>query len=285
MRCGRVFALMSIALLCGTLSACDEAQLKLEAKSLLSRLVRAVAEPLVSDLDEAIFAMRDREWRRAEKHLERFLITAKDPEERWQAWQKLLEVTERGGQDKRWISDSLETMLLEFQGQPEKQQIVLRRMAENQESVRDYDNAIASWLQWASLPGLSDEQRLEVYQRIASLQMRNKRLQGAEGTLHECLSLPLADYKKSECYYSLAELNILREELEEGTATLQQLLDMEKISPDLNARATFLLADILQQKKENAEALKLFKSIRGIYPNPLAVAARIAALENNTTKK
>ena len=284
MPCGRVIAVLSVVLVCGTLTACDEAQLKLEAKSLLSRLVRTVAEPLVSDLDEATFAMRDREWQRAEKHLERFLITAKDPEERWQAWQKLLEVTERGGQDKRWISDSLEAMLLEFQGQPEKQQIILRRMAENQESVRDYDNATASWLQWESLPGLSAEQRLEVYQRIATLQMRNKRLQGAEGTLHECLSLPLPDYRKAECYYNLAELNILREELEEGTATIQQLLDMEKVSPDLHARATFLLADILQQKKENAEALKLFKSIRDIYPNSLAVAARIAALEQDTKK-
>ena len=285
MRPVRIVRLLGMALLCCTLTACDTAQLKLEVKSLISRFVRAVAEPLVSDLDEGKLAMRDREWQRAEMHLERFLRTATEPEERWEAWQKLIEATERGGQDRRWINEYLETMLVEFRGNPGRQQIILRYMAENQEAARDYDRAIASWTQLVSLPGLLAEQRLDIYKRIGQLQMRNKQLQGAEGTLHECLSLPLPDYRKAECYYDLAELSVLRDELDEGAATLNQIQDMDDVPDAVRAKATFLLADIMQQKRNYAEALKLFESVRDAYPNYLAVDARIDFLKKHSKNK
>ncbi len=271
--------LLIAALVCCQLGGCDTAQLKLEVKSLVSRFVRAVAEPLVSDLDEARMAMSDREWNRAEKHLERFLREAQDPEERWEAWQKLIEATERGGQDKRWINDYLETMLMEFRDNPERQRTILRFMAENQEAARDYNRAIASWTQLVSLPGLPDQDKLEIYTRLAHMQMRNRQLQGAEGTLHECLSLSLPDTRKVECYYDMAELSVLRDELDEGAATLGQILEMHDIPTGLQARTVFLLADILQQQQKNQEALQLFESVRDSYPNYLAVEARIAFLK------
>ena len=279
-RYSRVAIAVIAALGCLTLSGCEEtANMKLEAKRLLSRFVRAVAEPIVSDLDEATFAIHEGEWQRAEKHLERFLITETDAEERWQAWQKLLEVTERAGQDKRWINDYLETMLVEFRSNPERQRSILRRMAELQEAARDYDLAITSWMQLVSIPGTSADESLEIYKRLSLLQIRAKRFQGAEGSLHECLSLPLSDEQKVDCMYSLAELGFLRGEQEESVSSIQHILEMTDIPPLVQARTTFLLADVREQQQRYKEALNLFESIRDTYPNQQAVDVRINYLK------
>jgi hypothetical protein len=269
-----------VALGCLMLSGCEEtASAKFEAKRLLSRFVRAVAEPIVSDLDEATFAMHEGEWQRAEKYLERFLITETDVEERWQAWQKLLEANERAGQDKRWINDYLETMLVEFRSNPERQRSILRRMAELQEAARDYDQAITSWMQLVSIPDTSADESLEIYKRLASLQMRAKRFQGAEDSLHECLSLPLSDEQKVDCMYSLAELGFLRDEQEESVSSIQHILEMSDIPPLVQARTVFLLADMREQQQRYPEALDLFESIRDIYPNQQAVDVHINYLK------
>ncbi len=245
------------------------------AKTAISKLARAVSGAVVSDLDEARIALREGEWDRAERYLERFLRTATDPAERWEAWNKLIDATERSGQDRRWINDYLEAMLVEFADSPARKRNILYRMGEMQETSRQYERAVITWAQLVGLQGLADAERLKIYNRLALLQMRLNRLQGAEDTLHECLSLALPDAAKAECLYVMADISVLRDDLADGANIAAQILETPDVPRPVYGKAAFLLADIYEQQHKYQDALTLYQSIRDTYPNPLAVDARL----------
>ncbi|MDR2726592.1 MAG: tetratricopeptide repeat protein [Deltaproteobacteria bacterium] len=269
-----------LGLLAGLAAGCEER----EVKTAISKLARTVSTNLIGDLEEARIALHEREWDRAARYLERFLRIATDPDERWEAWNSLIDATERAGQDRRWINAHLEAMLVEFENDAERMRSVLYRMGESQEMARQYERAVLTWTQFGALPGLSPEDRLSIYKRLAFLQMRLNRLQGAEETLHECLSLPLPDNAKGDCLYALADVSVLRDDLAGGANTAAQILDIEGIAPELHGRASFLLADIYEQQQKYAEALQLYSAIRETYPNPLAVDVRIEYLKKRVKK-
>lgn len=276
----RAGLLTTIIVLSLLTSGCDE----LDIKDKVSRLARYVSGVVVNDLDEARIAIRQGEWERAEKYLERFLRVATDPEERWEAWISLVDATERAGQDRRWINEYLEAMLVEFEDSPERLRHILYKMSASQEAARQYERAVITLFQLVSLPDLTVQERLELYKRLAFMQMRLNRLQGAEESLHECLGLPLADSVKADCLYFLADICVLREDLEDGANIAIQILDTPGVPPLLYSKATFLLADIYEQQKKYQDALRLYVSIRNSYPNPMAVDARIDYLKKKLKK-
>jgi len=276
----QIALVLCLGLLSGLAGGCEER----EVKTAISKLARAVSADMIGDLEEARIALREREWDRAARYLERYLRTGTDPDERWEAWNSLIEATDRAGQDRRWINAHLEAMLVEFENNPGRMRIVLRRMGENQEMSRQYERAVQTWIQFSALPGLSPEERLNIYKRQAFLQMRLNRLQGAEETLHECLGLPLPDTVKGDCLYALADISLLRDDLADGANIAAQILDIRGITPELYGKAAFLLADIYEQQQKYAEALQLYGSIRETYPNPPAVDVRIEHLKKKTKK-
>ena len=178
----------------------------------------------------------------------------------------------------------LEAMLVEFEDNPERMRNVLYRMGEMQEASRQYERAVLTWFQLSTLPELSVEERLNIYKRLSFLQVILNRLQGAEDSLQECLSLPLPDSAKSECLYALADINLLRGNLDDSTVIAAQILDIQDISQELYGKTAFLLADIYEQQQKYAEALELFQSIRKSYPNPLAVGVRVEYLKTKIKK-
>ena len=280
MRFWRIGLLCCILAFSGMAAGCEDADMK----AAVSKLARAVSGTLISDLEDARIAMKEGEWDRAERSLERFLRTATDPEERWEAWNSLIDATEKAGQDQRWVNDYLEAMLVEFENDPARMRRILYRMGELQETSRQYERAVLIWQQLASQPGLTDEERLNVYKRLAFLQMRLNRLQGAEDTLHECLSLTIPETMKADCLYSLADISVLRDDLADGANIAGQIMDTQGISPQLYGKAAFLLADVYEQQQKYKEALSLYQSIRDSYPNPQAVDARIDYLKKKIKK-
>jgi uncharacterized protein with PIN domain len=145
---GRIALLLCLGLLSGLAAGCEER----DVKAAISKLARAASAELIGDLEEARIALREREWDRAARYLERFLRTGMDSRERWEAWNSLIDATERAGQDRRWINAHLEAMLVEFENDPDRMRTVLRRMGENQEMSRQYERAVQTWAQFAALP-------------------------------------------------------------------------------------------------------------------------------------
>jgi tetratricopeptide (TPR) repeat protein len=279
----RLFRMVGLPVLfLALMTGCEKPDVDLRAE--LSNLVQTFYDKVVNDYDEADLALRKGDWVRAEKYLERFLLTEKDPEKRWQAWSSLLLASDRAGHDRRWVNEYLETMVAEFADHPERMRQIALKMDVVQADARDYDKAIVSWYQVVSLPGLPDTEKRDIYQRLAVLQRRLNRQTGAEISLNECLALPLPDAEKTGCLYTLADLKVLYQDLEAATELADRVLAVPGLDPRLHSQTNFLLADIYEQQQNYRQALVLFEEIREEYPNPLAVDERIAYLKGRLKK-
>ena len=238
------------------------------------------------DLSQAREAVSQRQWSLAERLLERYLRESQDSQDadkRWEAWQQLLVVVNAAGQEPRASLEYLETMQEEYLDDDVRSAVILKRMAEVYEGLHRYGRAVDMWSAYIGLGGLSPQQVLEGYRRLAAMQFSLRRFDAGEDTLQQCLALPLPDHDKIMCMYDLADQNMARERWQEVSGLSQQILDSD---PDQNVRglAGYLLADALEQLGKNGEALKQFELARDAYPNPSVIDNRIAHLRKKLKK-
>ena len=238
------------------------------------------------DLSQAREAVAQRQWSLAERLLERYLREAQDSQsvdDRWEAWQQLLLVVNAAGQEPRASLEYLETMLEEYMDDDARSAVVLRRMAEVNESLHRHDRAVDLWNVYIGLGGLGPEQVLDGHRRLAAMQFSLRRFDAGEDTLQQCLGLPLPDHDKIMCMYDLADQNMARERWQDVADLSQQILDSD---PDQHLRglAGYLLADALEQLGKGTEALKQFELARDAYPNPSVIDNRIAHLRKKLKK-
>lgn len=238
------------------------------------------------DLSQAREAVAQRQWSLAERLLERYLREAQDSQnadDRWDALQQLLLVVNAAGQEPRASLEYLETMLEEYMDDDARSAVVLRRMAEVNESLHRHERAVDLWNAYIGLGGLGPEQILEGHRRLAAMQFSLRRFDAGEDTLQQCLGLPLPDHDKIMCMYDLADQNMARERWQDVADLSQQILDSD---PDQNLRglAGYLLADALEQLGKGTEALKQFELARDAYPNPSVIDNRIAHLRKKLKK-
>ena len=238
------------------------------------------------DLSQAREAVSQRQWSLAERLLERYLREAQDSQDadsRWEAWQQLLVVVNAAGQEPRASLEYLETMLEEYMDDDARSAVILQRMAEVNESLHRYERAVDIWNAYIGLGGLSAQQVLEGYRRLAAMQFSLRRFDAGEDTLQLCLALPLPDHDKIMCMYDLADQNMARERWQDVADLSQQMLDSD---PDQNVRgmAGYLMADALEQLGKSSEALKQFELARDAYPNPSVIDNRIAHLRKKLKK-
>lgn len=238
-----------------------------------------IESPLSDDLAEARKAMREGEAVKAEKYLERYLREESDPELRWEAWNELIGVLEYGRRDGVWLTEGLETMLVEFGADRKRSAAILARLGEADEKAGHVEKAAEYWLRHIELSGNDSPQAVSARRRLAGLYFRMRRFDAARDTLQECLTLPVGEELRAQCLYDLAENASTLEHLEEAADFAHRLLDMEGADPNLKSRAAFIVADIHEQRQQHREALEVFLSIRDNYPNPMAVDVRIEHLK------
>lgn len=234
------------------------------------------------DLQAARTAMAERQWSRAERLLGRYLREAREPEQRWQAWNALLTVLEVSG-DPRTNLDYLEAMLEEFADDDVKSRDILLRIGRLNERLRRYDRAADTWSAYLNVPGLSPEESLYGYRRLGAMLFHLRRFDAAEEALQQCLALPLADETKNMCAYDLADQYLARGSWNEAADLARQIVDDEP-QGELRALAGFVLADALEQLGKTGEALTQFEAIRDSYPNPGVIDNRIVYLKKNRKK-
>ena len=238
---------------------------------------------VADDLEEARVAAQERNWTLAERLLQRYLRSQQEPDKRWDAWQRLLEVTRGAGPDPRASLDYLEAMLMEFAEDDARAKIVLRRMGELNETLRRYDKAADAWSTYIELAGLDAGEAVEAHRRLARLHFRARRFDAGEDVLQSCLALPFPDADTARCLYDLADMHAAREQWEEVSGLALQILDL-KTDDELRGQASFLLADALEQRNKLPEALRYFEAARNAYPNEMVVDNRIAYLKKKLKK-
>jgi tetratricopeptide (TPR) repeat protein len=248
-------------LLCAFSVACDRAPLP------------------TNDLDEAKAAISRRDWPRAERLLERYLRTEEGPQQRWEAWMRLVDLYSRINLDQNGAVGQLEAMLPEFSRDEAKMKQILARLGELHESLGQTRQAVEAWGRYAVLGSLTDPEAASVQRTLGNLHFRQRRFDLAAEALQTCQALPVEESFRAWCIYDLALANMARDELDDAQDQAIQVLSM-KVDDQLRGLAGFLLADVLEQQGQRVEALNRFESVRGLYPNDMVIDSRIAYLKN-----
>ncbi len=241
--------------------------------------------PLQDDLQEGKAALREGDWSRARKLLERYLSTARNPDARWEAWNRLVEASDRIRPGGRWLVDYLEAMLFEFGDSPGRTREILYRLAEEHETAGRFEHAAETWIQLIQTPELPAEESLEAHRRLARIDIMLHRFDAAEEVLESCLELPADAALHARCLYDLADAAASREHFEDAARMARQVMDIDGVTPELRAGAGFILGDVLEQQGKFGEALACFEAIRETYPNELVVDYRITALKKRLKGK
>lgn len=263
---GRILGLLLVlvlsAILCG---ACDR---------------RSLAG---DDLAGARMAIQAHNWILAERLLERCLRHEEDPEKRWEAWQRLLEVNSSAGGGYRVDLDYLEAMLREYGEDEGRVRFVMARMGVIYENLRRFDRAAEVWTTYLERAKLTSEEAVAAHRRLAQIYIRSRRFDAGEDVLQNCLALAAPDVGKAQCLYDLADMHMAREHWKDASGLATQIMDLD-VDETLKSLAAFLLGDALEQQHNTAEALQYFERARTAYPNERVVENRIAFLKKHMMK-
>lgn len=238
---------------------------------------------VVDDLAEARSAISSHNWTLAERLLERYLRVQDDPDNRWEAWQSLIEATNSASPEPRATLEYLEAMLQEFADNDNRSKFILYRMGVLNETLRRNDRAADAWSTYITLEGLNPEEATEAHTRLAGIHFRARRYDVAENVLYSCLALEMPAQQHAQCMFDLADMNVAREQWEEATNLAMQILE---IDTDVNMKGLtmFLLAESLEQQNNLDEALRYFEAARSLYPNAMVVDKRIEFLKKKLKK-
>ena len=238
-----------------------------------------------SDIAEARTALMQRDFIGAEKSFERYLRRSPQGENRWEAWNSLVDLALTVRHDRKSAIELLEAMHIEFAEQPVQSRVVTRRLASLYQLSRKYDLAMKLLVSVAEDRKASPEERAEAYKDLAEIYMRRLEFELAKEALDQCLAQKVSGTLHGQCLYDRAQAYMAEENLEEAVVNLRAVLEQQGVSPSLNSLSTFMLADALEQQGNTKEALELFEKLRDTYPNTLVVEKRITFLKNKSKTK
>lgn len=232
----------------------------------------------MNDLDLAKDAYAERNMPLAERVLERYLRQEQDPEQRWLAWNLLLQAINADRQHARASLECLDSMVIEYEEDPAKMAEILPQIGSYSKMQRNFEKAVEAWNAYLDLAEINSIQRVNGLRQLASMQFAQKHYEAAEDSLQQCLGLPLSDHDKIACMLDLAEENMMRENWQEVADLCQQILDSDP-DREIYGKANYLRGDALEQMGKIEEALAVFELARESYPNPLVIENRISYLK------
>lgn len=252
----------------------------------LAPLLMAACEKSMLERDDltlARTAFMERNLPLTERLLERFLRENQDSNERWQAWELLLQSLNADRIHARASLDCLDAMMVEYEDDPEKMAEILPQIGRYNRLLRHFEAAADAWGEYLELPGLDVARRINAYRQLANMQFAQRHYEAAEDSLQQCLALPAPDQDKVSCMMDLADGYMLRDHWDEVADLCRQILESEP-DAEIRGKAGFLLADALEQLGRPEEALEAFEKAREHYPNPLVIENRIENLKKKNVK-
>ncbi len=234
----------------------------------------------------------------AERIYQHYLQAQPEGKRRLEAWNRLLEIAVNVQNDMDKAANLLNSMYLEFGEDPQQAWLLLSRLAEVYEGQRRRQDALTVWKTALALPDLDETRRTEVYLRVARVLRQQQEFIQVEQVLAACEQEIQSPELKATCLYETAqtlEFMLRRAQaqtLEAKDSTLdlesvrtriegilQRIRALEGVDEERKAMATFLLADLMENRGDKARARELFASIRETYPNPMVIEVRLKNLQ------
>ena len=221
----------------------------------------------------------------AEMYYQRFLRKNITSESRWWVWNRLIDIALNVRQQKHTALEYLEIMLEEYHEDNDRRRSIETTLASLCKDLRLYARAISLWESLARDPATPAEVRAESYRNLSDAYLRQLEFTNTTEALFACLQLDVSNTTLANCYYDLAEAQILIGELEPAEANLRTLVSLEDVETETLMLGTFMLADVLDQKGNLEEAFDIFASLKDTHPNNKVMEMRLDSLEKRLKKK
>lgn len=248
-------------------------------------------------LDSARQAYTIGHFSEAERIFEKYLEDNPDGNDRWEVWNRLLDISRDILGDYEKSVTLLDSMYLEFGDDPERAWDLLTDLGDLHESVHNWSAAAEVWKRILNLGFLTPKQRGKISIRLARVLRTQKDFIQADQVLATCVENAQDNDIKSWCLYEAAQnvefqirkaqaQTIESQESKVDVKDLQNTLglilerirSLDNIDQERFALATFMLADLAESQGKNKEARELFASIADTYPNPMVIKARLKNL-------
>ncbi|MEZ0574711.1 tetratricopeptide repeat protein [Halodesulfovibrio aestuarii] len=244
-------------------------------------LVSGCMQPETEDeLSRARKAFINKEYTEAERFYQRYLRDYDNGTERWNVWNRLVEITGtvRGNKDR--AIELLDAMLLEFSGEPARYKQILISKGNIFGEVGRWGEATTVWSQLLSAPEVTTEEEAQAYASLGKAYLMRGDYELAVDAFKDCRELELDNSEhQTLCIYELAQAYVYLGNFFEAEQSLNNLLQYKGVETTLMARAKLLLADIYEQQEKPLKAITLLEEIRNTYPNPRVVEFRLKNLQ------
>jgi tetratricopeptide (TPR) repeat protein len=259
----KVFAMACLAMtiLAGTLTACREKE-----------------TGSVDELLEARQAFSRKEFLDAERQYERYLQHNPEGTQRWEAWERLVDIALSIRKNERLATDILEAMALEYNECLERGKASLERLGRVYEANHRWDQALTVWRRLQDFPSISREEQGELQLKLAKIYQLRGQNDLTVASLRTCLDMQTSPKLNALCLYELAQVFMMNGQAEQAKIYLLELGKMPEAPVEVKVLGAFELADFEEEQGNFQKSLDIFESIKDIYPNPDAVEARIRGL-------
>ncbi len=229
-------------------------------------------------LHEARQAFARKEFLDAERQYERYLQQNPEGTQRWEAWERLVDIALSIREDQHLATDILEAMALEYTEDPKRGKEALERLGQVYESGHRWDQALGAWKRLLAFPGVSKAEQGHLHLKLAKIYQLRGQNDLAAASLRSCLDMRTGPEVNASCLYELAQVLMMNEQGEQAKIYLMELGKMPDASLETKVLGAFALADFEEEQGNFQKSLDIFESIKSIYPNPDAVEARIKGL-------
>ena len=229
-------------------------------------------------LHEARQAFARKEFLDAERQYELYLQQHPEGTQRWEAWERLVDIALSIRQDQRLATDILEAMALEYNEDPKLGKASLERLGQVYESGHRWDQALSAWRRLLVFPGVSKTEQAGLHLKLGKIYQLRGQNDLAASSLRACLDMRAAPEVNASCLYELAQVFMMNDQGQQAKIYLTELGKMPDAPLEVKVLGAFALADFEEEQGNFQKSLDIFKSIKAIYPNPDAVEERIKGL-------
>ena len=230
-------------------------------------------------LEAARHAYLNGYYMEAEMRYEEYLQSSPQGADRLEAWTRLLDLAVNVRSDLKKGVDLLEATLLEYGDDPDKALPLMTKLGDLYERTGNRDKAVELWQSSLGTGNLPPDVVVSIMLKMAKSYREQGYFDLAMDVYQDCARAAPDPGSKAQCLYELAQTYSFVQNFAQARATCEEVRRINGAPAEIQALATFLLAEISEYERKPSEARKLLESIQETYPNPKAVEIRLKNLD------